>query len=258
MPRITPDWKKEKVLELYSQGVPQLQIERELQMTRKTIRELIKASDLKYKTKSEHWLIRYNNTLNEKAFDELTPEACYWIGFLYADGHIAKNRDYSIEIQLSIVDRDHLEKFKNFLSATNKITLDKKKNLVKLRFGSKKLYERLTGLGFTHNKSYNAIPHPLLKNSKDFWRGVVDGDGCLFNGKYPQLQLCGTEETIQDFINFVDTYFAILKVPRKASGLVLKQVSFYKEYLDVADLLYKDATIYLDRKYKIYESWKTT
>ena len=59
---------------LYSEGKPQLYIEQTLKLTRKTIRGILKANpEVKYKTKSEQWLMRYGSTLDETCFDELTP-----------------------------------------------------------------------------------------------------------------------------------------------------------------------------------------
>lgn len=248
MPRSTPDWKKQEVLKLYSEGVSQIEIEKRLQMTRKTIRELIKSSELHYKTKSEQWLIRYGNELDETVFDELTPEALYWIGFLYADGHIIKDRGYSIELALKKEDKEHIVKFKSFLSASNPIKDFKKGDASRIRIGSQKLWQKLKDLGFDNNKSFTAKPNELLKNSRDFWRGVIDGDGGI-HVKYNSITLCGTFETIKEFIEFCESN----KKPSKASGKELYQVHFYgKEAIKIANLLYKDSEIFLDRKYQKY------
>lgn len=74
----------------------------------------IKRSTLKYaatrfKVKSLKDRKRYSgkNLLNE------TQEAYYWLGFLLADGHFSKRKQ--IRICLSSVDKDHLQKFYDFL-----------------------------------------------------------------------------------------------------------------------------------------------
>jgi hypothetical protein len=36
-------------------------------------------------------------TLNEKAFDQLTDEAAYWVGFLLADGCIYRDRSGALQ-----------------------------------------------------------------------------------------------------------------------------------------------------------------
>ena len=55
---------------------------------------------------------------NEKYFEEINTERkAYWLGFLYADGYIEpiyrkeKIKAYRIEVGLSIIDKNTLEKF---------------------------------------------------------------------------------------------------------------------------------------------------
>lgn len=255
--------KLEKVIELYKQGVAQVVIEKELNLTRKTIRELLKEQEgISYRNKSEQWFLRYNTEIDESCFDELTPETCYWIGLLYADGHINKN-EAVVELCLHSNDIEHLENFRKFLKCSRKVKKEKI-NMCRLRFNSKKIHNRLKEFGFTNRKSWDGTPHKDLKDSIDFWRGVVDGDGCLslVEKRYPVMQLCGTKETIEGFIDIVFKHTGRLKKVGKVKESLLSksdnfyQVSFYKEALEVADLLYKDATIYLDRKYEIYKKWK--
>ena len=48
-----------------------------------------------------------DSVVRHDAIDILTSEALYWIGFLYADGHIEKDRP-RIRLVLSNIDRTHL------------------------------------------------------------------------------------------------------------------------------------------------------
>lgn len=255
MPRITPNWKKEKVIELYKSGVSQSVIEKELQMTRKTIRELIKNSDEHYKTRSEQWLIRYGNNLDETIFDELNEESLYWIGLLYADGHIRKDKEFSIELTLHSQDYNHLEKYKTFLHTNREIKKIKNQEAFRLRINSERIHKRLQELEFKHDKSYTAKPHESLKNNKDFWRGVIDGDGGVY--KYERIEqvfLCGTLETIFDFIMFCSKNCEIKdKYPSKSDGKNHYQVHYYgQDAKKIVKILYKDSKTYLDRKYQKY------
>ncbi len=247
--------KLNRVVELYREGKPQLFIEKELNLTRKTIRNLLKnQEDMVYKTKSDQWLLRYGGTLNEECFNELTPESLYWIGMLYADGHITKSREFSIELVLHKDDHLHLEKYKNFLGTSRNIGKGTGNGL-RVRINSKKIHNRLSELGFKHDKSYTAIPHDSFKESRDFWRGAVDGDGGVYRyTRIDQVFLCGTLETIFDFIVFCSKHAGVKeKYPSKASGVVLYQVSYYgQDARKVATLLYKDACVYLERKYQKY------
>jgi hypothetical protein len=247
-----------KVLELYNLGKSQTYIEKELNLTRKTIRELLKSKGIEYRDRSKQKFIDYGTQLDETVFDQLTPESLYWIGLLFADGHIEKN-EFSVSLTLSNKDYEHLEKFKRFLKSNRKITKDHG-DCSRVRVNSKKLWSRLKELGFTHNKSEVEKPHSLLKNSKDFWRGVVDGDGGVYNYEYmQQMALCGTLETIFDFAIFCNSYAGVIDKypsPSDKKGYAknkLFQISYYsKDCKKVLDLLYKDATVYLERKYNTY------
>jgi DNA-binding transcriptional regulator WhiA len=252
---------KIKVKELYLQGSSQMHIEKTLRITRKTIRSILKDAGID-RTKSEQWRIRWNSSLNDNAFDELTPEALYWIGFLYADGHVRKiGSEYSIEIEIELKDSDHLNKLSKFLGS-KKEPKQYSDNSVTIRFYSKKIQEKLRELGLHHNKSYTAIPHELLKDSRDFWRGVVDGDGGLYDHRgrdysaSVQITLCGTLETIFGFIIFCSDKLGIKdKYPtHREKGAGLYSVSYYStDAKKVMMLLYGDSTVHLDRKYKVYK-----
>jgi hypothetical protein len=97
-----------------------------------------------------------------------------------------------------------------------------------------------------------------LKHSKDFWRGCIDGDGGLYKHSYigttVHLMLCGTAETVLEFVQFCSKFINIKeKIPTKAPGNNFFRVSYYGEDAKkIADYLYKDATVYLDRKYQTY------
>ncbi len=121
------------------------------------------------------------------------------------------------------------------------------------------LRDKLVELGFTHNKSTSIVPHELLKHSRDFWRGCIDGDGGVYWRKdnTGHITLCGTLETIFEFAIFCTSYIDIKeKFPTKSNGKNLYQISYYgQDAIKIADYLYKDATIYLQRKYDIYQKF---
>ncbi len=244
---------KDKVIDLYKQGLAQSSIERDLCMTRKTIRTILKEAGID-RSKSQQWQIRHGSVLDETVFDILTPDACYWLGFLHADGHIAKNRGYSIELVQHQDDTPHLEKFIRFLKSSIKVT-KAQGNCNRVRIGSEIIHKRLQELGFKHDKSYSAKPHELLKHSRDFWRGCIDGDGGVYNYvATPQVFLCGTLETIFDFIIFCSKEIGIReKYPSKATGKDLHQVQYYGEdAIRIVHFIYSDTTLSLDRKYQKY------
>lgn len=252
--------KIEQVLKLYSEGLSQTKIETTLKMTRKTIRTILKNNGVD-RTKSQQWRIRYQNKLDDTVFDTLNEESAYWIGFLYADGAICKSSN-SIELSLSIVDKKHLEKFKKFLNSSNNIETYKSKGfnisseMCRIRINSDKIKQKLSYYGFHNDKTITATPHKDLLYNKHFWRGVIDGDGCIhFKNNKLAIHLCGTENTIKGFIDFVKTLTNTKCNPRETKNKELYQVSFDANKAKIIiDELYKNSLIYLDRKYKLTDN----
>ena len=255
----------QEVIELYNQGKSQLYIETTLKLTRKTIRELLKEAGVEYRDKSQQQHINNNTEINHHAFDELTSDALYWIGMLFTDGHIEQKKEASIDLTLHNNDIDHLYKFKEFLGTNRDIKKDNG-DCSRLRVNSKQLRDRLVELGFTHNKSTSIVPHELLKDSRDFWRGCIDGDGGIYINKIkkgtkiyftPHVFLCGTLETIFEFAIFCNKYIGVKdKYPTKAPGNNFYRISYYgKDARKIATYLYKDSTVYLQRKYDTYREF---
>jgi hypothetical protein len=206
--------------------------------------------------------------INDDVFNELTPEALYWIGFLYADGSIESARP-RITLSITCTDKEHLRKFAEFIGRDLKVlTLSKREDtkefsnanpLCSVKFSSTKIYERLKLLGFSNSKSSFIECHSELSHSRDFWRGVVDGDGWIYiSDRKKGIGLSGTKETLVAFRGFLNNN----GIPIKQNPYKDKRKNVHK--MDIhgngqnnptVDLLYKDATVYLDRKYKIYQEW---
>jgi hypothetical protein len=252
-------------LERYLQGSTLTQISSELKVDRNVLARIFKENDL-LKSRSE--LIRKSKgktEVNDDALDILTPESLYWIGFLYADGHIEKGRP-RITLTLQKDDYNHLVKFSNFFGCTIREVKGsgKYKDITYIRcaFSSQKIYDKLKFFGFTNTKTLNIIPHSLLVGSKEFWRGLVDGDGSVYhpndkraNGKYNglRLDLYGTESTLNSFLIYLLANSIQTKtIPKKRKNANVYQVTISDVTCKTIKLLYQDATVYLDRKYNTY------
>jgi hypothetical protein len=128
------------------------------------------------------------HVMDDNVFDTITESSAYWVGCLMADGcvYVGKRGNPRIELTLAKTDLSHLVKFKGFLKCTNPILpkivkLDGKKILqYSLRFSSKKIAGILMRHGVTPRKSLTARVIGLGYN-RDFWRGVMDGDGSIRN-----------------------------------------------------------------------------
>lgn len=197
-------------------------------------------------------------------------EKAYWLGFLYADGCISQIfnnktgalKGQSVDIGLSIEDKNHLEKFSRRISnskevVTRKISLKGKTfESCRLQIYNKKICSDLIKLGCTPSKSLtiefpseNIVPKELVHH---FVRGYFDGDGCVSSNHDKRFYIINFVGT-KNFLEKVSEYalenegLSKTKITRKGEAYQISWGGFHnleKWY----NLLYKDATVYLERK----------
>lgn len=194
---------------------------------------------------------------DDTVFDKIdTEEKAYWLGFLYADGYVSSDRN-EIELSLKSSDIEHLRKFRTFLNFSIDKHIFQDDVRCRLQVTNKHLKDSLIKLGCTPRKSLTIkfpseeqVPKYLLK---DFIRGYIDGDGSIMiNTKHTagRFNILGTADMLNGIIEAMNWRKA--KIRNKDEDMVcsVEWSGYYvTEYLDQ---LYKDATIYLDRKYKKY------
>jgi intein-encoded DNA endonuclease-like protein len=99
----------------------------------------------------------------------------------------------------------------------------------------------------------NTVPSDLLEH---FCRGYFDGDGCICtNGRSGwMVQICGTESFLLGFagvlsaIGIIDSFGIYKRI-----GVHMLTFSKKESILKLRDWFYKDATIYLERKFKKFQ-----
>ncbi len=141
--------------------------------------------------------------INETVFETIdTKEKAYWLGFLYADGYIAKKR-YKLQVCLSVKDEEHLDSFINFLGDD----LNKKRYYGPYKTSGKQVHyyttnrqivNSLISLGCTNKKS-KTIRFPNLTSYElqlSFLKGYYDGDGTA--GKNHTDIVCGSLLFLED------------------------------------------------------------
>jgi len=202
-------------------------------------------------------------SLNEAAFDIITEEAAYWIGFLMADGCIT-DRGHSTYINLMLASKDagHVEAFQRFLGSNHKIGLEKARGFAgstggsKLSVASKRLAAILARYGVVPRKSHTTKVIGLEHN-RDFWRGVVDGDGWVsiqhpktLRHAKPCVGLTGSLELLTQFCTFVETIAPSHVHPHPMHSIF--SVSWLgRSALTVVRSLYTNCTISLPRKWEM-------
>lgn len=114
----------------------------------------------------------------------------YVLGFFAADGAMMRNGRGACFIEFQITDCGLLQSIREKLGSDHKIScLKNKQNTHKDRFrlqiGSKEMFEDLTALGMTPNKSLTiAMPNTPSAYLADFVRGYFDGDGNVYANEY--------------------------------------------------------------------------
>ena len=234
---------------LYESGRTLLELAAQYGVKHQTVSYHLKKQGVRLRTKSEG---RRKHTLNESAFDSISEESTYWIGFLMADGNVYEAKKGSPRIKLELARRDlaHLERFKAFLGASNPIHSytgkDSKHFNVILTVSSVKLAVSLARYGVTPRKSFTAKAIGVERN-KDFWRGMVDGDGCI-SATRRRFELIGSKASMEQFAAFVEATTGGHKPKVKPCRNIFKVEVWGNDAVQVLKVLYSDCTIALPRK----------
>lgn len=222
-------------------------------------------------TNKTTYTIRYNgcNTCNHHRiysfnyhqFENLDSiDKIYWLGFIYGDGSIVKN---SLRIELSNKDKDHLDKFCNFMNY-NGIIYPTKKECSVLSMNSALLVRDLASYNIKPRKSYsNLYPSIEEKYKSHFYRGILDSDGWIIYHKSSKQYEFGFSSNTKQILVDIQDYFSRL-LEKKCGALnhrVKENQSCYQliiggntNFRKIANILYKDANYYLTRKYTLVQN----
>jgi len=214
-----------------------------------------------------------------------TEEQAYFLGFMYADGNVHKGK-ISFKITVKDIDQEILDKIaKLFYKDDYSIYVDS----VILKDGTLAYYKTLDVSckemcadlirhGCTPNKTFTVkypewMPDYLVRH---FIRGCFDGDGCIkqYNGKqyiksFKNINDYNDGRVIADYTGCVYLLNGMIQVIKdkcdikninlinrvgKPKDFEIKSFRICKSiYVErFFDFIYKDATIYLDRKYNKY------
>lgn len=207
--------------------------------------------------------------LNEDIFNVIDDEEkAYWLGFLYADGaiYIRKRKghgtSYSIHLNLSSKDYDHLVKFANFIG-TNKPArkfISNGYDTSGIEINSKNIAIRLIQYGCVEKKSL-VLGFPIWLNTvlggdliRHFVRGYFDGDG-FFEKR--RLSIVSTESFLTELQKIITDVLNIKSYirPHYSNNNGITKYLWIEKKKDIMiflNWLYNDTNVYLDRKYQKY------
>lgn len=214
---------------------------------------------------------------NHNIFSEESERAFYLAGFIAADGCVRiaktnKNKDYvahRLVISLSIKDYDFLLKLRDLMGCENPVPIYEHKlslqnpewndiKVGKLSITSKQMVADLEQFGVVPRKTFILdfpdwlIEHPLAHH---FIRGYIDGDGSFFAATGERHSMVFALRGTLQFLNKIKEIF-IQKfeldtdsIPRIEGGIGNFRFTSNEMIARLTDYLYRDATIFLQRKY---------
>lgn len=192
---------------------------------------------------------------NSRLFKNIdSQEKAYWLGFLMADGNIGSD-DYRIKLALAKKDKNHVQKFKDFIGLENGLYYNDKQRSYTYGFRSEVMRDDLILLGCTPLKTSTLefpdntqVPEKYMRH---LIRGYMDGDGSYYlTDKSLGIQCIGTQSFLEGVMlractELKNTYdvHGNQEVRRFILG-AKEDIRYFINYV------YEDAEIYLQRKYE--------
>lgn len=253
------DEQKEYIIDQYINHNSNLaKLGREFSCDRDAIRKVLRDNNIHIKSKKELY------SKDSHFFDEIdTNEKAYWLGFFYADGCVAASTAaHPNLIELSSKDREHLEKFKAAIKASNnKVSKAIIRGCEYYQFSIQddQLHDSLIKHGCIPQKSNILTKLPEISNEffGDFLRGYFDGDGCL---RYDANRDVYRISFVSGSLPFLEELRHALEVDRltisKSSAYSLS-IAAKQDVYRILELIYKNSNeqIRLNRKYQIYQDY---
>lgn len=187
----------------------------------------------------------------------------YIYGLLLADGSLNLQERNRGKISLEIQESDKDLVFKLFQLIPGSTIRERVRNTNfkeeyhSIIFSNSKrdFREKLIKQGFpTKNKTDNAVPPVLKYFEKDFWRGVLDGDGSLgfTSDNKPFVSLVTKSEKLKNaYLDFLFKNYNIIKnISRNKRDNVYNIVVLGEDAVKLSKELWIDSELYLNRKYK--------
>lgn len=256
--------KENEIIEFYKIDRNRTETAKKFNISVTTVSKILKENKIKTKN-SKH-------TFDMHVFDSIdTEDKAYWLGFIYADGCLTTNKNnYVLEISLSIIDKDHLVKFNNFInrnpemiriSSQKDVRTNKIYQRVRWSTQNNKLGESLLKCGVIPRKTYSLNFPTWLRSDliSHFIRGFFDGDGSISTketgNSFLNVQLVGTKEMLESCQKNSNTYKKLIKIKSKTDDNLYHFQFKVAQSLKFLQYIYKDATVYLERKHNLWQSF---
>lgn len=254
--------KEDSIVKDYLEGLNTVQIANKWNTYNTSIRRVLLRRGITPKTIKERLAV-------PNPFKDNDEKSEYFLGLLLTDGciHHRKNVN-SVSISLSLKDEEMVESFKEFINPSAKVSkvLQKRYGTYMYSFSVRNdsIARWLEKRGNFINKSYECdIYIPLSPN---ILRGIFDGDGYWHstnNGHTMLWGVCGKSrvflEKIQKYLLENGIMPQLYKREKVGDNyLYYLEISKTVDIVRVANLMYKDAHIFLIRKYDKWHLFEET
>lgn len=205
-------------------------------------------------------------TIDENYFDSIdTENKAYIIGLLWSDGCNYPPR-HRVKIELQERDKSILDKINSEIKSNKPLAFNNLnnsdsnwQNTYRLDITNKHISDKLVELGMVQNKSLILkFPEWLsLSLYASFLRGYFDGDGHIEWNETRFITIASTRQFCVYVKNFCKTYLdiecSIRNTANKNSNTKLLYICGKTKIKKFLDFIYKDADLYIERKYNIYQ-----
>lgn len=265
---------EKQIIDMYlNQNISTVKIGNQFSCSHKRISKTLE----KYGVTRNNTKCRRKYELNEYYFDNIdTPNKAYILGFFYADGcNFIKKQTISMSLQEC--DKEILEKIRMELGSSKELEFleySKRKDMdndyhyadmYRLLLFSSHMCEVLNDYGMIPNKSLKLEFPEWLDESlySHFIRGYFDGDGslCIRFNKHGWFQSFITFTSTDSFCKRVQEIIidkvgisggGIYEASSKNSITKVLSISGINQDIALLNWIYKDADLYMERKYQKY------
>lgn len=257
------------VVQMYNDGYTSRQIAQKYNCCQGVVSKILRRCGAEMRTSSQYNRKYY---FNDHYFDNIdTHNKAYILGFLYADGCNHSSRR-TVSLKLQERDKEILERInKEIENEKPLVFVDLKQqnnnwqNAYEITLCSRYLSDVLADKGVVPRKSL-VITYPEWLDRDlfpDFIRGYIDGDGCISKDiHHTGVYITGTQSFCESLGKIFEDTLGItsyhINIPSRAkendTTTRVIQINGLSDVKKLLDWIYKDAELYLQRKYDIYKS----
>jgi hypothetical protein len=249
----------EDVIKQYASGKTIREIGKKYGIEKTRISDILKRAGEHIRTNSETKRV---HKFNYAYFDIIDcQEKAYFLGFLFADGYV-RTDGYGVGINLAETDVSILERFRELIESEKPlrkiaINIPNRQDQYMLSLNSKEFTTKMATLGIVKAKTHKIVFPTYLREDlvRHFIRGYFDGDGCItvnVGKRTAGASLAGTDVfccEVDRILRAEMRVAASIFHPNKERNKNIRILYWARrQSCLIADYLYKDATIFLERK----------